>query len=107
MESLVWYNHDEISQQFLQALPNHKGIMSNTVFMEAVRNYLALPSFILKGFTDGNHSIGKNTATEDPYGIAVKNAMLLHGDYIRMHGIFQTLAMDRLKKAKAWAIQEP
>ena len=36
MERLAWYNHDKISQQFLRALPNQEGIMSNRVFMEAV-----------------------------------------------------------------------
>ena len=107
MEQLAWYNHDEISQQFLRALPNHEGIMNNRVFMEAVRNYLGLPSFILKGFADGNHFIGRNKATVDPYGIAVKNATLIHGDYIWIHGIIQTLTMDMLKKAKVWAIREP
>ena len=75
--------------------------------MEAVRNYLGLPSFILRGFADGNHFIERNKATVDPYGIAVKNAMLLQGDYTRMHGMIQTLTMDMLKKAKIWAIQEP
>ena len=80
MEWLEWYNHDKISQQFLQALPNHKGIMSNRAFMEAVRNYLGLPSFILKGFPDGNHFIGRNKAMVNSYGIAVKNAILIQGD---------------------------
>ena len=100
IERLAWYNH-EISQQFLQALPNHEGIMSNRVFMEAVQNYLGLPSFILKGFADGNHFIGRNKAMVDLYGIAVKNAMLIQGDYIQMHGLIQTLAMDMLKKNKS------
>ena len=74
--------------------------MSNRVFLDAVRNYLGLPSIILMGFADGNHFIGRNTAMVDPYGIAVKNAMLIHGDYIRMHGTIQTLLMDMLKKVK-------
>ena len=43
----------------------------------------------------------------DPYGISVKNAMLLQGDYIRMHGMIQTMIMDMLKKAKVWAVREP
>ena len=72
--------------------------------MEAVRNYLRLPSFILKNFTDGNHFIGRNKVTVDPYGIAAKNDMLLQGDYLRMHGMIQTFAMDMLKKAKVWAM---
>ena len=75
--------------------------MSNRVFMEAVQNYLGLPSFILKGFADGNHFIGRNKAMVDLYGIAVKNAMLIQGDYIQMHGLIQTLAMDMLKKNKS------
>jgi len=72
-----------------------------------MRNYLGLPSFILKGFSDGNHFIGRNKAVVDPYGISVKNAMLMQGDYIRMHGTIQTMIMDLLKKAKVWAVREP
>ena len=90
-----------------RALPNHDGMMLNNVMREAVRNYLGLPSFILEGFADGNHFIGRNKAVVDPYGISVKNAMLLQGDYIRMHGTIQTMIMDMLKKAKVWAIREP
>ena len=107
MERLAWYNHDEFSQQFLRALPNTDGIMNNKVFMEAMRNYLGLPRFILQGFADGNHFIGRNKVMVDPFGISVKNAMLLQGDYIRMHGIIQTMVMDMLRKAKVWAIKEP
>ena len=44
MERLTWSNHDEISQQFLRALPNHDGMMLNNVMREAVRNYLG-PKF--------------------------------------------------------------
>ena len=79
MERLAWFNHDEISQQFLRALSNQDGIIFNNVFGKAIRNYLGIPSFILEGFADGNHFIGRNKAVVDPYGIAVKNAMLMQG----------------------------
>jgi len=107
MERLAWFNHDEISQQFPRALPNQDGIMLNNVMGAAVRNYLGLPSFILEGFADGSYFIGRNKAVVDPYGISVKNAMLLQGDYIRMHGVIQTMRMDMLRKAKVWAVREP
>ena len=107
MERLAWFNHDEISQQFLRALPNQDGIMLNNVFGETIRNYFGMPSFILEGFADGNHFIGRNKAVVDPYGVAVKNAMLLQGDYIRMHGTIQAMIMDMLKRAKVWAVREP
>ena len=107
MERLAWFNHDEISQQFLKAIPNQDGIMLNNVMREAVRNYLGLPSFILEGFADVNHFIGRNKAILDPYGISVKNSMLLQGDYIQMHGMIQTMIMDMLKKAKVWVVREP
>jgi len=100
MERLAWFNHDEISKQFLRALPNHNGMMLNNVMREAVRNYLGLPSFILKCFADGNNFIGRNKAVVDPYEIFVKNAMLLQGDYIRIHGMIQTMIMDMLKKPR-------
>ena len=100
MERLAWFNHDDISQQFLRALPNQDGIISNRIFMEAVRNYLGLPSYILENLADGNHYIGRNKKCVDGHGIAVKNAMLINGDYIRMHGAIQSLAMGMLKKAK-------
>jgi len=97
IERLVWFNHDEISQQFLRALPNHDSMMLNNVIREAVRNYLILPSLIPEGFADGNYFIERNKGVVDPYGISVKNAMLLRGDYIRMHGMIQTMIMDMLK----------
>ena len=58
---------------------------------EAVRNFLGLPSFILEGFAEENHLIGRIKAVVDPYGISVKNVMLLQGDYIRMHGTIETM----------------
>jgi len=100
MERLAWFNRDETSQQFLRALPNHDGMMLNNVMREALRNYLGLPSFILEGFADENDFIGRNKAVVDLYGTSVKNAMLLQGDYIRMHGTIQTMIMDMLKKLK-------
>ena len=72
-----------------------------------MRNYPGLPSFILEGFADGNYFIGRNKAVVDPFGVSVKNAMFLQGDYIRMHGLIQTMIMDMLKKAKVWTIREP
>jgi len=32
---------------------------------------------------------------------------IIRRDYIRMHGLMQTMIMDMLKKAKVWAIREP
>jgi len=84
MERLEWFNH-EIIQQFQRALPNQDGIMFNNAFREAIRYYLGMSSFILGGFADGNHFTERNKAVVDPYGIAVKNAMLMQGDYISMH----------------------
>ncbi len=37
----------------------------------------------------------------------VKNAMLINGDYHRMHARVQSLIFDMFKKAKIWAIREP
>ena len=59
------------------------------------------PHNILEGFADGNHFIGRNKAVVDPYGIAVKNAMLMQGDYIRMHGTIQTMIMNMHKKSQS------
>ena len=43
----------------------------------------------------------------DAHGIMVKNAMLINGDYHRMHASIQSLIIDMFKKAKIWAIREP
>jgi len=36
----------------------------------------------------------------DAHGIMVKNAMLINGDYHRMHASIQSLIIDMFKKAK-------
>ena len=107
MERLSWYNADEISTQCLRALPNRDGISKYDVFIEAVRCILGLPSHILQPFADGHHFIGRNATMVDAHGIMVKNAMLINGDYHRMHANIQSLIIDMFKKAKIWAIREP
>ena len=106
MERLAWFNHDEISQYFLRALPTYDSMMLNNVMSEAVRNYLCLPNFILEGFADGNHFIGRNKAVLDPYKISVKNAMLLQELY---PNAWDDPNNDNgyAKKAKVWAVREP
>jgi len=107
MERLSWYNTDEISIQCLRALPNRDGILKNDVFVEAVRCILGLPSHILQPFADGHHFIRRNATLVDAHGIMVKNAILINGDYHRMHASIQSLIIDMFKKAKIWAIREP
>ena len=107
MERLSWYNTDEISIQCLRALPNRDGILKNDIFIEAVRCILGLPSHILQPFADGHHFVGRNATVVDAHGIMVKNAMLINGDYHRMHASIQSLIIDMFKKAKIWAIREP
>jgi len=107
MERLSWYNTDEISTQNLRALPNRDGILKNVIFIEAVRCILGLPNHILQPFADENHFIGRNATVVDAHGIVVKNAMLINGDYHRMHANIQSLIIDMFKKAKIWAIREP
>jgi len=55
--------------------------MKNNVFMEGVRTFLGMKSHILEPFADGNHYIGRLGKEVDGYGIAVKNACLIGGDY--------------------------
>jgi len=57
--------------------------------------------------TDQHHFIGRNATVVDAHGIMVKNAMLINGDYHRMHASIQSLIIDVFKKAKIWAIREP
>jgi len=99
MGRLSWYNTDEISAQCLRALPNRNGILKNDIFIEAVRCILGLPSHILQPFLDGHHFIGRNATVVDVHGIMVKNAMLINGDYHRMHASIQSLLVDMFKKA--------
>ena len=68
---------------------------------------LGLPSHILQPFADGHHLIGRNATLVDVYGIMVKNAMLINGNYPRMHASIQSLIIDMFKKARIWAIREP
>ena len=68
---MAWFSIDEISAQFLRALPNQEGLMKNNVFMEGVRNFLGMKSHILEPFADGNHYIGRLGKEVDGYGIAV------------------------------------
>jgi len=107
MERLSWYNTDEISTQCLRALPNKDGILKNDIFIEAVRCILGPPSHILQPFADGHHFIGRNATIVDAHGIMVKNAMIINGDYHRMHASIQSLIIDMFEKAKIWAIREP
>jgi len=90
MERLSWYNTDEISIQCLRVLPYGDGILRNDVFIEAVRCILGVPSHILQPFTAGHHFIGRNATLADASGIMVKNAMLINGDYHRMHASLQS-----------------
>ena len=82
------------SAQCLRVLPNRDGILKNDVFIEAVRCILGLPSHILQPFADEHHFIGRNATVVDAYGIVVKNAMLINGDYHRMHASIQSLIID-------------
>jgi len=107
MERVAWISIDEISAQFLRALPNQEGLMKNNVSMEGVRTFLGMKSHILEPFADGNHYIGRLGKEVDGYGIAVKNACLIGGDYQRMHAMIQGAAMDMLKMAKIYAVREP
>jgi len=100
MERLSWYNTDEISMQCLRALPNRDGMFKNDIFIEAVRRILGLPSHILQPFADEHHFIGRNATVVDVHGIMVKNAMLINGDYHRMHASIQSLIIDMLKKTQ-------
>ena len=107
MGRLAWFNIDEISAQFLRALPNQEGIMKNNIFMEGVRTFLGMESHILEPFADGNHFIGRNGLEVDGFGIAVKNTMLINRDYQIMQSMIQGVAMDMLKMAKIYALREP
>jgi len=70
-------------------------------------NFLGLPSHILQPFADEHHFIGRNATVVDANGIMVKNAMLINGDYRRMHASIQSLIIDMFQKTKIWAIREP
>ena len=107
MERLAWINIDEVSAQFLGALPNQEEIMKNNVFMLGVQAFLGIKSHILEPFADGNHFIGRNGKEVDGFDIAVKNAMLINGDYQRMHSMIQGAAMDMLKMAKYMQCKDP
>ena len=48
-------------------------------------------------------SSGRNATVIDAH---VKNAMLINGDYHRMHASIQSLIVDMFKIAKIWAIRE-
>jgi len=69
--------------------------------------YSSFTSHILQPFADGHHFIGRNATLVDAYGIMVKNAMLINGDYHRMHASIQSLIIGMFKKTKIWAIREP
>jgi len=98
---------DEISIQYLRALPNRYGVLKNDVFIEAVRCILGLPSHIFQPFSDEHHFIGRNAILVDANGIVVKNAMLINRDHRRMYAGIQSLIIDMFKKVKIWAICEP
>ena len=99
MEHLAWFNIDDISAQFLRALPNQEGIMKNNVIMEGVRTFMGLKSHILEPFANENHCIRRNDNEVDGSGIAVKNTMVINGDYQQMHSMIQGAAMVMLKMA--------
>ncbi len=107
MECLSWYNTDEISIQCLRVLPNRDGILKKNIFIEVVRCILGLPSHILHPYVDGHHFVVRNATVVDAHGIMVKNAMLINGDYHRVHASIQSLIVDMFKKAKIWVIREP
>ena len=65
------------------------------------------PSHIIQPFANEHHFIGHNAILVDAHGIVVKNAMLINGDYHRMHASIQSLIIDMFKKAKIWVIREP
>ena len=88
-------------------LPSKGGNLKNDVSAEVVRCILNLPSHILQPFADGHHFIRHNATLVDAYGIMIKNAMLMIGDYHRMHESMQSLIIDMFKKAKLWDISEP
>jgi len=112
---LLWYRRIDctVSKQkrfsiVLQSrLPSRDGTLKDDVFIEAVRCILGLPSHILKPFADEHHFIGRNATMVDAHGSMVKNAMLINGDYHRMHASIQSLIIDMFKKANIWAIREP
>jgi len=96
---MVQYGRDQHSMP-TSALPNRDGILKNDIFIEAVRCILGLPSHILQPFAEEHHFIGRNATVDDAHGIMVKNAMLINGDYHRMHASIESLIIDMFKKPR-------
>ena len=68
--------------------------------IEAVRCIVDLPSHIPQPYADGHHFVGRNATVVDEHGIMVKNAMLINGDYQRMHVSIQSLIVDMYEKQR-------
>ena len=109
-ECTAYLQVDELSTQFLTALPDVLGIMSDKVILEAFHQYLGRPSPIMKPYTHQQHFIGRKGYEQvvDEYGDSVAASNLRGGDYIRAHNEIQTMINAIFRQAGfSTSIQPP
>jgi len=86
-ECTLYLQIDNLSCQFLIALPDVLGIMSDKVMLEAFHQYLGQESPAMRPYLSGDHFIGRRGCEQvvDRYGDAVARSNLQGGDFIRAH----------------------
>ena len=94
IEVMSYQNVDRYSAAFLDAIPNRLGFFTDLQFKDAVAQYLGLPSPSLVHLTDQFIGAGENIQAVDPHGIAISNACLPGGCYIRAHSKIQAVIRD-------------
>ena len=101
---------DELSCQFLTALPDVLGIMSDKVILEAFHQYLGQASPAMRPYLNGDHFIGRRGYEQvvDKYGDSVAACNLRGGDYHRTHDEIQYMYNAIFKQARyATSVQPP
>ena len=86
-ECLSYMQSDNLSVQFVTALPDVLGIMQDKIFLEAISQYLGQPSPAMKPFTHKPYYIGKRSKAQvvDEYGDAVARAQIKGGHFLKSH----------------------
>ena len=112
MEVVSVQNVDQFSAAIFNARPDNLSFFTDRQFADGVAQYLGIPAPSLKNHTHRFIGKGKRAQAVDGYGIAIHNACLPGGEYIRQHSKIQSTLRDIIRtsgfpvdlKARNWLL---
>ena len=99
-ECLSYLQSDNLSVQFVTALPDILGIMQDNIFLEAIHQYLGQPSPSMLPYTNKTYYIGRRGRHQvvGEYDDAVARAQIKGGHFFYAHNQLETIFKKILMK---------